>query len=111
MVKQINYYQCDCERGKLEVIAKTQYKEGRCSAHDAYTPEGWPMTLFLKCDRCNMVYTAPATGSVGNPINGITHERNIQPYRGRLSEHQIRRYIPQINGEFKEEDEERILEQ
>ena len=112
MVSQVNYYQCNCGQGRLEVIAKTQYQEGRPSLQDAYTSEGWPNTFFLKCSTCNQLYEAAGDEHLSaGPIPGITGEHMIQSYTGRLSESQIRTYVPQHRGQFKQVDEDRILSQ
>jgi len=52
MPKKITYIQCDCKKGKLNIIAKTQVW---AEVHEGVSYES---TTILKCDGCDKIFIA-----------------------------------------------------
>jgi len=122
MVKKIEYFQCDCEEGKLEEIARTR-ASGYYREHGVMEGENMlPIyqTTFFSCDTCDLVYRKdnklPATPDPLMPdTNGTIEEMldpygmRIKPYLGELTKQEIEKYSPSIKGKLNQNEENKII--
>ena len=92
MPQRITIIECDCKKGRLVEIARTEEsgvpREG-C---------GQDKTVFYSCDGCNQIFKEDFTRAFGTPNS--THSYGIEPEPLGLKEELIREYIPKIHGRF-----------
>lgn len=109
MVKIIEYVQCDCEKGKLELIASTQqagsiYVSDSKGSRECGT---FRATHFYGCSQCDAVY------KVHSEHPSISWEdiflKHLVNYKGSLTREEIKQSASKCHGEIRPEDEERII--
>lgn len=103
MVKKVEYIECDCKKGRIEVIANTA-TDGNKGWSDNKIE--WSNTFFLICNKCDNVYKVNGHMYDCHPV--FSHE-DITLYKGKLTRQQIKEYIHNIKGEFKPKDEKSII--
>lgn len=122
MVKRvdIHYVQCDCEQGKLELIASTN-PAGSILMHNENGIEEcgiFRATYFYGCDKCETIY---AKYSHDDRIDisdlykdmiiagKIIKLQILRKYEGPLTKEEIIKYIRTFKGRITAEDEKKII--
>jgi len=107
MPRKVEYYECDCRKGRLEELARTQeaggyeYEEGQ---YGRYVPQ--EQTIFYACNKCKRIYKenrtdCPSLEDDVRRVNGksaIKVYNQIVPYIGKLSRKEIKKKTPGIQG-------------
>jgi hypothetical protein len=126
MVQRIDHYQCDCHRGTLEEISKTQFKEPSYVEDYGWSSFGCGQTIFYKCNSCRNIYQKDDSSSKsflnGRGIDIILQDTNgrsktvlssenlPRTYTGRLTEQEIFRIIPEFSGLISDTQENNIIQ-
>lgn len=115
MVKIIEFVQCDCKEGKLELIASTQ-KTNADLPPMTYGEQ--KATYYYGCDKCDAVYAKFSEKSfishtdlhedfqIGDKIIPF---KELRKYNGALTKEEIKKYAGEFIGLITAEEEKKII--
>jgi len=106
MARKVEYYKCDCEDGKLEIIAKSQSNSDAWDIGNKYAHS----TYFLECNKCGQLYFAYGNEKIEkNPLIDVTEPWMMYKYKGQLVKAEITEHVPLLRGILIQSDEAGII--